>query len=155
MFLDILESVLVYAFKLYKSFNMVSSGHFNVCFLSKETSRLSDLFNSSNLAQTIHEPTRVTKRSSSCVDNIFSNFIYYNESYVITSALSDHYAQSINYNTNFNDIQQAFHLKILFKCSIEITLSGGSKLSLRSCAPSKFWMLTYSYFINNISKNLS
>ncbi|KAI4462268.1 metabotropic glutamate receptor [Holotrichia oblita] len=79
-------------------YNVVITGDFNINFQNKDqtnTKNLQDLLDSFSLKATIHEPTRVTMRSSTTVDNILTNHLDY-KSDVIVSGLSDHFAQIIS-----------------------------------------------------------
>lgn len=79
----------------FRNNKFIVSGDFNVNLLEKsnQTQTFLDQFNSYNLNQTVFQPTRVTKNTSSLLDNIFVNFDTFEYSKVVVSALSDHHAQ--------------------------------------------------------------
>lgn len=114
-FFDILEDTLEYVTARKNTYDVVLTGDFNINFLDTTniiSRRLLDLLQSYNLHQTIFEPTRITNNSSTCRDNIFTTLVYY-ESCVIHSALSDHLAQSLSFQSKIYR-NEVFHEKRLF-----------------------------------------
>lgn len=86
-----------------KYYELVFCADFNVDFLktSKHRSNLVDLFQSYGLRYCIEEPTRITAKTATCIDNIFVTSKYSNYTgTVITSCLSDHTAQSVHIKTS-------------------------------------------------------
>lgn len=88
-FIDIMEDVLSKIYDLNK--RVFVCGDFNIDTLidSSETQKLISLFNSFNLNNIFQEPTRVTLTSRTCIDNIFSNCPFLDNS-IITGVRSDH-----------------------------------------------------------------
>lgn len=76
---------------------VIITGDFNVDILenTKRTSVFKNTLLKYNLTLTINEPTRITLRSKTCLDNIITNFKNYS-SKVLHLALSDHSAQTIS-----------------------------------------------------------
>lgn len=104
LFFDVLCNCLSYLQKPGKNQNIILCGDFNINILldSSETIDFINHLNSYNVKLTINEPTRVSRTSKSCIDNIGlsvdDNLQY--ESNVIFSGLSDHTAQIINIFTD-------------------------------------------------------
>nr|CAI5843347.1 unnamed protein product [Callosobruchus analis] len=75
-------------------------GDFNIDFLSNNQCLrdLLSIFLSYDLRYTIFQPTRITVTSSTCVDNIATNYDDIYKSKVLNANISDHIAQSIEIN---------------------------------------------------------
>ena len=107
-FMVILDEILDETFKKYTQYKITLCGDFNIDLLNKTDERVKNficLLKSYNFLQTIKEPTRVTDRSSTLIDNIFVNFEEY-QSRVITTALSDHHGQEVEFGTQDNAIRK-------------------------------------------------
>lgn len=82
----------------YKKYNAILCGDFNINLLNNNTTSKAfvELLLTFNFNQTIFKATRVTKYSSTLIDNIFINFEHlpYNSN-IVLSALSDHHGQLI------------------------------------------------------------
>lgn len=81
--------------------NVVVGGDFNInlSVCDKQSTAFIDLIRSFNLITLIREPTRVTTRSSTCIDNIIINESFdqiYNAK-VIKTYMSDHYGQLLSF----------------------------------------------------------
>ena len=84
-------------------------GDFNINLLAYDSCKYSaefhDMLSSHSFQPLILQPTRVTSRSQTLIDNIFSNNTrYQSKSGNITTSISDHFAQfSVleNYNTKY------------------------------------------------------
>lgn len=94
----ILEQVLTALFNDRKI--IFVAGDFNVEMLSNNVNKntLASIFNSFGLHQTIHEYTRITPTSKSCIDNIFTNFQGEYETHILNTPISDHTAQEFLFN---------------------------------------------------------
>lgn len=79
--------------------SVVVAGDFNIDMLSTDDvnkQQFINLLHSYNLIFTINTPTRVTRFSETCIDNIFiSSFLIY-EATVMNLNISDHFAQILN-----------------------------------------------------------
>ncbi|XP_044750587.1 uncharacterized protein LOC123310936 [Coccinella septempunctata] len=99
VFLDIFSDALQELCQL-KDFRVVVAGDFNVDFRvdSTEKNRLLDLIETFGLRITTTEPSRMTKTSSKCIDNIMTN-LSENDTTTETEELhfSDHRAQIFTY----------------------------------------------------------
>ncbi|KAG5873942.1 hypothetical protein JTB14_032170 [Gonioctena quinquepunctata] len=95
-FLNSLENMLEFLRK--KHTNIVLIGDFNVNFLvdSKEKQKLENTLTSFNFDALLSEPTRVSDRSATCIDNVCVNFKGYKKFGIIREYISDHYAQYIS-----------------------------------------------------------
>lgn len=89
-------------------------GDFNINMLenSKKRQTLLDLLRSYNLQQTIHQPTRITATTATCIDNIFTNAGENWSTNIIQTHISDHTAQKITFKVNQR--QQNYILKRTF-----------------------------------------
>lgn len=90
--------ILEYIYCKYKKYKVIIAGDFNINFLeihSNNVKKILDMFNVYNFKQCIFKPTRECVKSATLIDNIFCN---YNKvtSYVLNTALSDHYSQVIH-----------------------------------------------------------
>lgn len=74
---------------------IIMGGDYNINFLKEnnETSLFLDLVHSFNCNILIKEPTRVTSRSQTCIDNIVTNSVEISLCNVVDTHLSDHYGQ--------------------------------------------------------------
>lgn len=92
----------------FKQYKIILCGYFNVDLLkyNRESKVLLDLINTHNLIQTITEPTRVTKRNASLLDNIFVNFNEFSDNNIVASALSDHHAQTLCLNIGVTKVEK-------------------------------------------------
>lgn len=113
-FCEILLSTLQYIEnKNYK--HILVTGDFNVDFRDQNNrwaNNVINIFSQFNLDMTIIEYTRTVGNSKSCLDNIFVNFNY-NRANVISTALSDHDAQTIyfqltNYENNTTEYKRFY-----------------------------------------------
>lgn len=102
VFIEKLEKILETILVKFKKYKLILCGDFNLNLLEKnnQTTIFLDLLRAYDISQTIFEPTRVTKLTSTLLDNIFVNFNDYEESTVVISALSDHHAQIIYVQQN-------------------------------------------------------
>ena len=102
-FMDTLEDILTDTFSKYTKYNIILCGDFNIDLLKNNeiVQNFICLLKTYNLQPTIDDPTRVTDRSSTLIDNIFVNFDLF-ESKVVTTALSDHHGQEVEFNTQEN-----------------------------------------------------
>nr|CAI5829819.1 unnamed protein product [Callosobruchus analis] len=87
-------------------------GDFNIDFLSNNQCLrdLLSIFLSYDLRYTIFQPTRITVTSSTCIDNIVTNYDDIYKSKVLNANISDHTAQSIEI-----DLKQTTWLKVFNK----------------------------------------
>ena len=78
--------------------NIIVCGDFNINILENNTltSRLLSLFQSHNLNNLFMEPTRITKTSATCIDNVFTNIKISNK-IIINKLGSDHCGQLITF----------------------------------------------------------
>lgn len=92
---------------------IVISGDFNIDLSISDinTKLLLNMMEQFGLHPTISAPTRITARSRTTIDNIFTNIIEY-DSKVIFSALSDHLAQSISFEIEDYEQKTAEYLDI-------------------------------------------
>lgn len=107
VFLRALEDILSQVKTKYKFYKTVLCGDFNVNLMGTNTnkSRFLDLILTFNLNQTVFEPTRVTKNTSSLIDGFFINFEYTDGSAVVT-ALSDHHGQYLKFQESAESTMQ-------------------------------------------------
>jgi hypothetical protein len=101
-FLNGLEAILKIVYK--PNILLIICGDINVNYLeeSKEKHELNALLNSYNLKSIIQFPTRITKNSSTAIDNIFldiTKFVHFRIS-PVPNGLSDHDAQMLDIYTN-------------------------------------------------------
>lgn len=100
---------------LYANLNskIVLCGDFNINFLkeSKNRQQLLNLVSTFNLVQCIFNATRVTKKTSSCIDNFFTNLENCSARIIDDINLSDHYPQVLNLNIQKTSKPQNFHYK--------------------------------------------
>jgi hypothetical protein len=97
-FLASLEGLLTYASKLMPKAHILLAGDFNIDLFqtTKSTTNFLDLLLSFQLSQTINSPTRITKSTSTLIDNIFTNLKSSQyTSKTFESGLSDHLALQI------------------------------------------------------------
>lgn len=75
VFYNSMHQVLEHIFRQYTKYTIIVAGDFNICLLNKshEAVKFTDMVKQFGLIQTIYEPTRVTKSTSSLIDNIFIN----------------------------------------------------------------------------------
>lgn len=83
-----------------KQKKLIIAGDFNINVLennsTKDKYELIQLMNSHNMVMNFNKPTRITKTSATCIDNIFTNFII-DSSQIIEPGLADHTAQIIKF----------------------------------------------------------
>lgn len=103
IFLSTLEGVLSVVQGHFVDYDVVICGDFNINLMNEDTSKclFMDLLTTFNYTQTIFNATRVTKTTSSLIDNIFVNTSMISNNKNITSALSDHMAQFISVESIF------------------------------------------------------
>lgn len=79
----------------------IIGGDFNINVLlnieTVEKKRLIQLMNSNNMHMNFNQPTRITKSSATCIDNVFTNFETHS-SQIIEPGLSDHTAQIVHFS---------------------------------------------------------
>ena len=99
IFLDKIEFLLNKIFIDNKKIFVV--GDFNIELLkdNKTKIELLSIMNSFNINQTIFENTRISNRSASCIDNIFTNSDFV-KAYVFENFVSDHTAQKIEFGVH-------------------------------------------------------
>lgn len=96
IFFSLLAEVLDQCFDKYEGDQFIFAGDFNVDMLkpSNEKTQLVELFQTYNMKHLFNEPSRVTKSSSSCIDNIFTNILSNGSiHFTYEPNLSDHRAQ--------------------------------------------------------------
>lgn len=95
-FMDLLEETLG-ALRTGGLHALVIAGDFNVelrpDYRSRDGERLKNFLREYNVVQTIFEPTRITRQSESCIDNVFTDTTCRAE-HVLDGPLSDHTLQS-------------------------------------------------------------
>lgn len=100
-FLDVLNIVLEYVCRFNKC--VIIGGDFNIDFLvpSNNLDRLKDLILSYDVNISIDQPTRVTPRSATCIDNFLVRGLHVEglKVEVLKCHISDHYAQQLEFRT--------------------------------------------------------
>ncbi|XP_074042677.1 uncharacterized protein [Leptinotarsa decemlineata] len=98
IFLEQLDSVLQFITGTNNMENIYLAGDFNIDFMTESNTCCSveDLLSSYGLHKTTVEPSRVTYRSQSCIDNIFTNTISETNSQTVNLHMSDHMGQILN-----------------------------------------------------------
>ena len=91
--------MLSYFLNNYSTYKLILCGDFNINLLNSNnlTKTFLDILVSFDLDQTIFLPTRVAKKSSTLLDNIFVNFnlnLHF-ASEILQTSISDDYAQTI------------------------------------------------------------
>lgn len=81
--------------KINKKVVLVGDFNINIQELSKNTRLFISLLTSYNMKCTINEPTRITSKSSTCIDNIITNIKKYYVK-VLNNGISDHTGQTIS-----------------------------------------------------------
>lgn len=95
-FMSIVDEALELCLRRYPTDNFVFAGDYNIDFRvqSSERSKTVELFTSYNMSYMFSDPSRETKNSSSCIDNMFSNMCCGNfDTRTYDPHLSDHFAQ--------------------------------------------------------------
>ena len=109
-FLKLFDCILNVAFNT--TYSVVIGGDFNINFLtpSFNLSVLLDLISMFNMTCTIDTPTRVTRHSSTCIDNFIVCLKGAFNVAVVNLSLSDHYAQFLNVQTSDlkNTVKKSF-----------------------------------------------
>lgn len=79
-------------------------GDFNIDFSSNSQAKrqMISLLSSFNLRPYISEPTRITSRSKTCIDNIVTNYPKVVKTSILHSLISDHTAQIIDINMSIH-----------------------------------------------------
>lgn len=98
VFIEIMTKLLNYMTT--KQVYITISGDFNTNFNSTGPNRdeLLELFDAFGLHKTIDEPTRVSKHSSSCIDNIFTNIANIRATSNVNLNIADHHAQTLTWD---------------------------------------------------------
>lgn len=101
-FLERLESALEIVFNEVRVPGVLVMGDYNIDFLksSQEGEALIHLMASFRLQPLFKKPSRMTERSETCIDNIFSNIGSVGSTATINPHLSDHYAQIVDIKIN-------------------------------------------------------
>lgn len=96
-FLERLNKIIDNIDKKFIRHKKIICGDFNICLLKEShlANRFRDVLRQNNFTQTIREPTRVTKKSATLIDNIFVNYNDSLQGVILYTALSDHYGQAI------------------------------------------------------------
>lgn len=110
-------------------------GDFNIDFLSSSQAKkqILTLFLTFNLKLQIFEPTRITSRSATCIDNIVTNYSRESESHVLHSLISDHTAQIIELDLKINS-----HKKIRYR-----NFNNENKLFFKESLSNMNWKTIY------------
>lgn len=111
----------------------------------KDNNKRNNLFAlmaSFNLAPTIYENTRVTRTSSSCVDNIFTNSIY-NKAFAFEGFISDHRAQKILFESSLEQTKSTKYVRIF---------SHENKQGFVYCLRSENWSEVYKIELRDVNR---
>jgi len=92
-FLDILVDTLVYLTDINNDIVIVGDINIDLLKQTKAASELMELIKNFNLESHLCEPTRVTKRSKTCIDHIYASENIVSKAEVVKTDVSDHYAQ--------------------------------------------------------------
>lgn len=117
-FLEVMEDILR---KIKSNKNILVCGDFNINVLldSSEKDRFLSLMASFRLNCLFAEPTRVTPTSSSCIDNIITNFDVIGKC-LVTGVRSDHKCQMVSLSRAFAPQQQTITVRSLSKKRLEL-----------------------------------
>lgn len=112
-FITKLNDIMEFLTHKYKNYNFVIVGDFNIDFKDHESNhfrQISDTLLIYGLDITIHDPTRITPHSSTCIDNIFTDIncnLYTAET--VNYCLADHFGQHISINCNTKHIESPYY----------------------------------------------
>lgn len=113
-----LEKLLNIIQKKYSNKNIIIGGDLNVDFINKtnQSKSMINLFKQHNFKQNINEPTRVTEKSTTCLDIAFTNFDTSSISFHVKEfGLSDHKGVQVNFtNTKVSNNESYFTTKRTF-----------------------------------------
>jgi len=123
LFIDQIREVLQTHQKIISSHCSFILGDFNVDINTPSTNSVSllDTFSNSGFSQLIKEPTRVTEKTSTLIDLIFTNALpILCTPNVIEQKISDHYAISVDYKLKFKtDKSRKFRHRLIKNIDIE------------------------------------
>jgi hypothetical protein len=122
--------------------NMLVCGDFNVNFNMRGTDTMSllDLFSAYDLKKHIDGPTRISRTSSTCIDNIFSNITIEHQpvSEVMDLGLSDHHFQILTIKINrLHATDRVIKKRIINESNVDRFAKDMSRVRWDSIDPSK------------------
>lgn len=146
IFMENLTTVLLRISRL--KHRVVVAADFNVNFMETgpQQQALMDLFSSFNLHMAINKPTRITRHSSTCIDNIFTNIDKDLETATITDAgISDHCTLALRVRLpttreakNTNDMRRTFTKKQRDTFAYKLSRTNWDPVLLETSVDGKF-----------------
>lgn len=100
IFLTKMEEILIHV--VCEKSILIVAGDFNIDILSESDIKhnLISLFDSFNVFPTINQHTRITNKTKSCIDNIYTNYNNISNAQILHSSISDHTAQKVRIHIN-------------------------------------------------------